>query len=126
MAMVIEFQSNNVSCSDCLKWDGERCTKRGWTNEDPDHPCMMIEHYRATQQPDDDVFGEYMQPSAKMRDEALKLKREGLTYVTMARVSGVGYSTLKKVAGESLDRVTASTMKKWTDALPYMERMAGI
>lgn len=130
MAM-IEFPMNRVSCNDCSKWDGERCTKRGWTNADPDHPCMMLSHYG--QQPDaederevEEAIGWSLQPADSMREEARRLKREGLTYLVMARVSGVGYSTVRKVAEKRLGKVTTATIEKWAAAMPYMERMAGI
>lgn len=61
-----------------------------------------------------------------MRDEARRLKRGGLTYLVMARVSGIEQSTVREVAEKRLGKVTADTMEKWADAMPYMERMAGI
>lgn len=119
MAM-IEFPPRRVSCGECTKWDGERCTRRGWTNVDPDHPCIMLSHYIKQQE------SAYLQPADRMRDEARRLKLGGLTYLVMARVSGIEQSTVREVAEERLGKVTADTMGKWADAMPYMERMAGI
>lgn len=117
---VIEFPPRRVSCGECSKWDGEKCTRRGWTNADPDHPCIMLSHY--VKQPE----AADLQPSDRMREEARRLKRGGLTYLVMARVSGVEQSTVREVAEERLGKVTADTMEKWSAAMPYIERMAGI
>lgn len=117
---VIELPMRRVSCCECTKWDGERCKRRGWTNADSDHPCIMISHYAKQPETDD------LQPADRMRDEARRLKRGGLTYLVMARVSGIEQSTVREVAEERLGKVTADTMEKWADAMPYMERMAGI
>ena len=119
MAM-IEFPPRRVSCGECTKWDGERCTRRGWTNSDQDHPCIMLSHYAKQPEADD------LQPADRMCDEARMLKRGGLTYLVMARVSGVEQSTVSEVAEKRLGKVTSETMEKWADAMPYMERMAGI
>lgn len=116
---VIELPMRRVSCGECSKRDGERCTRRGWTNADPDHPCIMISHYAKQPEADDS------QPADRMRDEARRLKREGLTYLVMASVSGVEQSTVREVAENRLGKVTAGTMGKWSAAMPYMERMAG-
>lgn len=117
---VIEFPPRRVSCGECTKWDGGRCTRRGWTNVDPDHPCIMLSHYVKQPEADD------LQPADRMREEARRLKRGGLTYLVMARVSGIEQSTVREVAEERIGKVTADTMEKWADAMPYMERMAGI
>lgn len=118
MAM-IEFPPRRVSCCECSKWDGVRCTRRGWTNADPDHPCIMLSHY--VKQPE----AADLQPADRMRDEALRLKRGGLTYIVMARVSGVEQSTVRDVAEKRLGKVTTATLEKWADAMPYMESREG-
>lgn len=80
----------------------------------------MLSHYVKQPEADD------LQPADRMREEARRLKRGGLTYLVMARVSGIEQSTVREVAEERLSKVTADTMGKWADAMPYMERMAGI
>lgn len=67
-----------------------------------------------------------LQPADRMRDEARRLKRGGLTYLVMARVSGIEQSTVSEVAEKRLGKVTTNTIEKWAAAMPYMERMAGI
>lgn len=42
------------------------------------------------------------------------------------RVSGIEQSTVREVAEERIGNVTADTIEKWADAMPYIERMAGI
>lgn len=61
-----------------------------------------------------------------MSEEARSLKRGGLTYLVMARASGIEQSTVREVAEKRLGKVTADTIEKWSAAMPYMERMAGI
>lgn len=80
----------------------------------------MLSHYVKQSESDD------LQPADRMRDEARRLKRGGLTYLVMARVSGIEQSTVREVAEKRLGKVTTATIEKWADAMPYMERMAGI
>lgn len=132
-----ENYDGSLSCLMCTRWDGTECSKRGWTNSDPKRPCQMVyRHLKRDQAEPPRMFDDstsckvvkqqraHYVSAFHIKAEAKALREMGLSVSEMSRISGMDRNSINRILFGKREHVLDTTLKRWRDAEPIMERRA--